>query len=75
MPRMSSAIAAYEAVRIDEPLLSLDETSRWLGVSRRSVQRLAAAGEFPVVRVGGRVMIARADIRDFIERQRTAAIP
>jgi excisionase family DNA binding protein len=73
MPRMSS-LAEYAEVRI-EPLLSLDETARCLGVSRRSVQRLAAGGEFPVVRVGQRAMFIPADIRNYIERQRVAAIP
>jgi excisionase family DNA binding protein len=53
------------------PLLTLGEVARRLGISPRSLARLIAAGELPVVRLSARVVrISPADLAAYIESRR-----
>ena len=38
----------------------------WLGISRAAVYRLVAYGEFPLRRLGGRVYIVTAGLRELV---------
>ena len=43
-----------------------DRLARLLGISRASAYRLAAAGELPSRRLGGRVYVVTAKLRDLV---------
>lgn len=47
------------SIDVQRRLLTLDEVSARLGVSRRTVERKIAAGEIPALRLGG----ARSPLR------------
>lgn len=53
-----------------EPLLSIDSTAAFLGISRRQVYTLLERGELPHVRVGERTRFIPDDLRDYLERHR-----
>jgi excisionase family DNA binding protein len=53
-----------------EPLLTIDGTAAFLGISRRQVYKLLERGELPHVRVGRRTRFIPADLRVYLERQR-----
>jgi len=61
------------AYRMTDPLLwSIDEAARILGdVSTRTVQRLIERREFPVIKVGRRVMIPAQAIREWVDQKTT----
>lgn len=48
-------------------LLSIEETSKLLRVSDRSVQRLIKTGKLKRVKIGHRVLVKEADIMDYLE--------
>jgi predicted DNA-binding transcriptional regulator AlpA len=48
-------------------LLSVPRAAALLGISRASAYRYAAAGELPVKRLGGRVYVVTAKIRDLLD--------
>jgi excisionase family DNA binding protein len=53
----------------DRELIGLSETARLLSVSRKTVQRMLAAGELPGVRrVGQRTLISLAVLEQWVER-------
>lgn len=52
------------------PLLTLEETEQILKVSRGTIYRLMRSGELPVVRIGGRTLVERPVLRDFIAARR-----
>jgi len=55
-----------------ERLLSLVQTARLLGVCRRTLERLIAAGEFPPpAKVGSKSMFFPSDVKDYFEKLRT----
>lgn len=60
--------------RVETLLTSVPEAAGALGIGRSTLYRLIAAGEIPIVKVGGSTKIARADIDTFlaIRRQRRA---
>lgn len=47
-------------------LLTVPRAAKILGVSRASAYRYAATGELPIKRLGGRVYIVTARIRDLL---------
>ena len=48
-------------------LLSIEETSKLLRVSNRSVHRLIKAGKLKRVKIGHRVLVKEVDIMDYLE--------
>ena len=64
-----SAIAPRQRLTV-----SLDDAAAALGISARSVRRLAATGELPSIRLGGRVVFAIADLEDLVTANRTPAV-
>lgn len=52
-----------------EPLLTIEETAAFLGVSRRQVYALLERGDLPRVRVGSRIRFIPAELRAYLERQ------
>lgn len=52
-------------------LVNLDEAARYLGVSRRHVERLVAAGILPRVRLGRAVRIAIQDLDSYVDLLRS----
>lgn len=68
---MSHEQAVYGATwRELEPLLSIRDVARVLGVSSRTVLRLAAAGDLDPVKIGRRTLFEAGSVREFLERQR-----
>jgi excisionase family DNA binding protein len=53
-----------------EPLLTVDATAAFLGISRRQVYTLLEHEGLPHVRVGHRIRFVPADLRAYLERQR-----
>ena len=49
-------------------LLAVPRAAAILGISRASAYRLAAAGELPVQRLGGRVYVVTAGLRELVTR-------
>ena len=54
-------------------LISVPQAARLLGISRAAAYRFANAGELPIKRLGRRVYIVSAKLRDFITREDEAA--
>ena len=49
--------------------LSITETAAVLGLSRPSVYRLIHRGDFPAFSVGGRTLVSRELLADWVRRQ------
>jgi excisionase family DNA binding protein len=58
-----------------EPLLTIDATAAFLGISRRQVYTLLERGDLPHVRVGERTRFMPADLRAYLERHREVRSP
>lgn len=58
-----------------EPLLSLTELAQQLGRSRRTLDRLARAGEIPVVRIGRRYFFRLGDVEAWIRAHTVTPAP
>lgn len=58
-------------VRETALLLDLHEVARALHVSERTAWGLVKAGDLPAVRIGRRLLFDPADLRAYIERQKT----
>jgi len=54
-------------------LISVPQAARLLGISRAAAYRFASAGELPTKRLGRRVYVVSAKLRDFIESEDEAA--
>jgi excisionase family DNA binding protein len=65
---------APEAAEELEPLLSVAETSKRLGVSQWFIRELVRRGELPAVRLGDRVLVRPPDLRAFIEKRLTKGV-
>jgi len=55
------------------PLISVDQAAKLLGLSRAVAYRLAAAGDLPVRRLGGRVYIISDRLADLLQPEPAAA--
>jgi len=67
----SEAVYVGPATEPDlEPLVSIAASAKLLGVSTRTVLRLADSGEIARVRIGRRTLFEPSSIRDYRERQR-----
>lgn len=60
--------------RITEPpakalprLLSVADAAAWLGIPRATAYRLAASGELPVRRLGGRIYVVSSKLIELVE--------
>ena len=68
----------YE-VRQDDPfaglplLIPVPEAAKLIGISRATAYRFANAGELPTKRLGRRVYVVSAKLREFIEMDGEAA--
>ncbi len=66
-------------VRLDDPLaglpvlIAVPEAAKLLGISRAAAYRFASAGDLPTKRLGRRVYVISAKLRDFIETKSEAA--
>jgi excisionase family DNA binding protein len=58
-----------------EPLLTIDATAAFLGISRRQVYTLLERRELPCVRVGERTRFLPEDLRAYLERHREGPAP
>ena len=47
-------------------LIAVPHAAKILGISRASAYRLAATGELPSRRLGGRVYVVTSELRDFV---------
>ena len=47
-------------------LIPVPQAAKLLGISRASAYRLAAAGELPSRRLGGRIYIVTSELRQFV---------
>jgi excisionase family DNA binding protein len=47
-------------------LLAVPHAARILGISRAAAYRLVASGELPVRRLGGRIYVVTAGLRDMV---------
>jgi len=47
-------------------LLPVPQAAKLLGISRASAYRLAATGELPSRRLGGRIYIVTSELRQFV---------
>ena len=66
-------------VRADDPfaglplLIAVPEAAKLLGISRTAAYRFASSGELPVKRLGRRVYVISAKLREFIRTEDEAA--
>jgi predicted DNA-binding transcriptional regulator AlpA len=60
---------------VPERLLSLRETQEALGLSRAGLHNLLNRGELPTIRIGGRRLVAPADLRRFVDARREGGEP
>jgi len=49
-----------------QPTMTVDETAPWLGVSRDAVYDACNRGDLPSLRVGRRVLVPTARLRDLL---------
>ena len=61
--------------KVQTVLLSAEAMAELLSVSVRTVRRMIAAGEIPIVRIGRSVRIRRVDIEALIGRNLTGGVP
>jgi excisionase family DNA binding protein len=60
---------------VTEPLaVSYAEAAQLLGVSERTVKELAAQREFPIVRLGGRVVVPVRALDEWLTRRALASL-
>lgn len=56
----------------EKRFLSLTETSQELCISIASLHRIIARGELTVSRIGGRTLVERRDLEDYIAKTKTS---
>lgn len=59
-----------EALRAQTPLLSLNQTAKWLQVSPWTVRRFVERGQLEMVLVGGQLRFEQKAVEAFIEANR-----
>jgi predicted DNA-binding transcriptional regulator AlpA len=71
--------ASQRDVRADDPfaglplLIPVPQAATLLGISRAAAYRFASAGDLPTKRLGRRVYVVSAKLREFIETEDEAA--
>ena len=53
----------------DEGWLTSEQARRKLGISARALYALIDAGDLPAYRIGSRIRLRAADVRDYLERR------
>jgi predicted DNA-binding transcriptional regulator AlpA len=54
-------------------LISVPAAARLIGISRAAAYRFASSGELPTKRLGRRIYVVSARLREFIETEREVA--
>jgi excisionase family DNA binding protein len=54
-------------------LIAVPEAAKLLGISRAAAYRFASAGDLPIKRLGRRMYVVTARLREFIETEDKAA--
>jgi excisionase family DNA binding protein len=54
-------------------LIAVPEAAKLLGISRAAAHRFASAGDLPIKRLGRRMYVVTARLREFIETEDKAA--
>jgi excisionase family DNA binding protein len=49
-----------------QPTMSVEEAGRLLGISRTSAYNAAKTGDIPTIRIGGRLLVPTARLRDLL---------
>jgi excisionase family DNA binding protein len=57
-----------------EDLLGVKQAASQLGVSPKTISRLVAARQLPVVKIGRRVLFRVGDLETLVERRTVAAV-
>lgn len=71
--------ATQREPRMDDPLAGLPllipvpEAAKLIGISRAAAYRFASAGDLPTKRLGRRIYVVSARLREFIETESEAA--
>jgi excisionase family DNA binding protein len=71
--------AVHREVGADDPfsglplLISVPQAAKLIGISRAAAYRFASAGDLPTKRLGRRVYVVSAKLREFIETEDEAA--
>ena len=68
-------MALNSSNKVQTVLLSAEAVGELLSVSVRTVRRMIASGEIPIVRIGRAVRIRRVDIEALIGRNLTGGTP
>ena len=55
----------------DEPLLTVEDTAKFLKMCTKSVRRMIERNEIPVHRIGRSLRIAPADLQSFLKFRRS----
>lgn len=71
----SEAVYGDAPTALLEPLVSIAEAAELLGVSTRTILRLADAGDLQRVRIGRRTLFEPRVIRGYRDRQRERGSP
>lgn len=50
-------------------LLSISEAAAMLGISRPSIYQLIHSADFPIVRLGGRVLVPVRQLQEWLDEQ------
>jgi len=58
---------------MEPKLLSIADTGAYLGVSKRTVQRMIKEGKFPIYRINGSIRIPMAGLQKYLEGVRIEA--
>ncbi len=72
-------MAEQSEIRLEDPLAGLPllipvpQAARLLGISRAAAYRFESAGQLPTKRLGRRVYVVSAKLRDFIQSEDEAA--
>ena len=53
----------------DKMLLSISEVAAVLGISRPSIYRLIHTANFPIIRLGGRVLVPMRQLQEWLDAQ------
>jgi excisionase family DNA binding protein len=76
-PLVIKSVLRYVSVMdstLQEPVVSIDELQRRLGLGRMAVYRGLRRGDIPSLRIGGRYVISRAMFERFIEGAQIAKV-